>query len=171
MASFPYSDTLTKLQLDHATGNKSSLPRSKGSHFTDCVTMLGAVALKHKDDGKWVEGYMPGKRFGRLGGDPYGPGASPIDDTLAVRSPSTSVRRSLSEDDPELPRYTMTLKERGDVDGFEPEYDISTLSLIPPRFKAVICLGKSSYEGQASTKKRAKHLASKNACLSLGISL
>lgn len=128
--------------------------------------------MKRGDSGDWITGLIESEPM-RHAANETDQAAGPSDDasTTTIRNAFTPGEVPTSEDNPELPRYTMALKERGDVDDFEPEYDISTLSLVPPRFKAVVCVGRSSYEGHSNTKKKAKHLASKSACLGLGISL
>ena len=75
------------------------------------------------------------------------------------------------EEDPDLPRYTVLLKENGDMKGQEPQYHFSQTSLYPPMFEVVLRYGAISYRGKATSKKKAKHLASIQACNDLGITL
>jgi len=92
-------------------------------------------------------------------------------DDLPIAAESRAFGSVALNDDPDLPRYTMALKEFGDAEGREPRYSITQLSLVPPIFQAVVRFDGSTYEGEASTKRKAKHLASKCACSGLGIHL
>ena len=64
----------------------------------------------------------------------------------------------------DIARYTMILKERGDKVGAAPLYTEQTLTLVPPNFKVTVEFENKSFEGFGSTKKQAKHEASKQAC-------
>jgi dsRNA-specific ribonuclease len=58
----------------------------------------------------------------------------------------------------------MILKEHGDHTGAKPKYTSETLSLEPPFYKVLVNLNGVTGEGRATTKKQAKHQASKDAC-------
>lgn len=60
--------------------------------------------------------------------------------------------------------YTMVLKEHGDKIGVAPDYKTKTITLVPPQFRAILSFQGSTYDGQASNKKEARHKASKKAC-------
>ena len=85
-----------------------------------------------------------------------------------VGGPVSPVLRQ-SAGDRQLAYYSMALKEHGDTIGREPRYDIEPSLVHPSQFRARVAVNGSSFEGEASTKKQAKHLASKEACLALGI--
>ena len=84
------------------------------------------------------------------------------------RLPVTEEQQTLSltrdESGPELGRYTLTLKEHGDRFGNMPLYDIQTLKLSPPSFRATLSVGGKRFQAEGSGKKVAKHKVSKQAC-------
>lgn len=60
--------------------------------------------------------------------------------------------------------YTSILKEYGDKIRVAPDYKTKTITLVPPQFRATLSFQGSTYDGQASSKKEARHKASKKAC-------
>lgn len=76
-----------------------------------------------------------------------------------------------TQNDKRLAYYSMALKEHGDTIGREPRYDIEPSSVHPSQFRARVSVNGSIFDGEASTKKQAKHLASKEACRALGIAV
>lgn len=75
------------------------------------------------------------------------------------------------QNDRRLAYYSMALKEHGDTIGREPRYDIEPSSVHPSQFRARVSVNGCSFDGEASTKKQAKHLASQEACRALGIAV
>jgi len=73
------------------------------------------------------------------------------------------------EPDPDLPKYSSILKEKGDVAGFVPIYNYQNVSQIPPIFKAVVSFENYAFDGKGRTKQQAKHEASREACRFLNI--
>lgn len=71
----------------------------------------------------------------------------------------------------ELARYTMALEEHGVKEGFKPDYRYQIVNNDPLTFKATLYFKGFTFEGSAKTKKIAKHLASKDACVFLKIEL
>ena len=98
--------------------------------------------------------------------------------TLSSRSglkspiPQTSSRERLSGDGRDesitpvvdIGYYTVILKEHGDHIGVIPDYEVETLSLVPPQFRVTVTFKGSRFEGWGSSKKEARHKASKQAC-------
>jgi len=76
---------------------------------------------------------------------------------------------SVREPDPDLPKYSSVLKEKGDVAGFIPSYNYQNVSQVPPVFKAVVSFQDYVFEGKGRTKQLAKHEASREACRFLRI--
>jgi len=68
-----------------------------------------------------------------------------------------------------LAHYSMALKEHGDSIGKEVLYDIRPSVLRPSMFRALVDVNGSRYEGEARTKRHAKHLASRAACRAMKI--
>lgn len=66
-------------------------------------------------------------------------------------------------------KYTSILKEKGDVAGFVPAYNFKHVSSAPPLFKAVVSFQDYVFEGSGRTKQHAKHTASREACIALGL--
>ena len=170
MASFPYSNVLARLQ---ESGLHTSIPSPRNSGdvtFSECIVGLGSAALKKPDQPGWISNFLvegvERPRTQRRNTEQV----SGSDD-LPIAAESRPFGSVALNDDPDLPRYTMALKEIGDAEGREPRYSITQLSLVPPIFQAVVRFGGSKYEGEASTKRKAKHLASKCACSGLGIHL
>ena len=68
-----------------------------------------------------------------------------------------------------LAHYSMALKEHGNSIGKEVLYDIRPSVLRPSMFRALVDVNGSRYEGEARTKREAKHLASRAACRAMKI--
>lgn len=68
-----------------------------------------------------------------------------------------------------LAKYTIALKEHGDLVGAQPSYTVAMESLDPPSFRAVVSFEGLKYDGTARTKKDARHLAAAKMCEGLGI--
>lgn len=135
--------------------------------FTECIAGLGSAALAKMDQPGWASDFLVG-----IIGTPYCPesglnGRSHVHDARSASDFTAHVDRRLS-DDSDLPRYTMKMNEVVDAQGCRAQYTFETISLVPPEFEATLQFGDSVYKGKASTKKEAKHLASKNACLDKG---
>lgn len=65
-------------------------------------------------------------------------------------------------------RYTIALKEMGDSEFISPKYDLVPLSLDPPRWGANVQYKAFRSQGEANSKKAAKHCASKALWLEMG---
>jgi hypothetical protein len=87
-----------------------------------------------------------------------------------VGGPVSPIPRIIAGDR-QLAYYSMALKEHGDTIGREPRYDIEPSPVHPSQFRARVSVNGSVFDGEASTKKQAKHLASKEACHALGITV
>lgn len=74
-----------------------------------------------------------------------------------------------SKDRQQLPQYAMRLKEYAQLQEFRLSWDERTLSLDPPQFRAATRIDGYTFEGLASNKKTARHLAAKQACIALKI--
>lgn len=168
-ARFP-SDVLRKLQRAEPQSNYLWLRHSNDAAFHDCLALLGAVALRklNPPQGSW--------QF--LNENVAGVSTVPYREHLLHRggntksSPEGDGQADPSlEEDTDLPRYTMVLKEAGDMKGQEPQYHYSQTSLYPPKFEVVLRYGATSYREKATPKKKAKRLASRQACNGLGITL
>ena len=69
----------------------------------------------------------------------------------------------------ELPRYTMALKEHCERHGEIFRYEEELLRFYPASFKVTVRTQGLSFEGTASSKKLARHLASEAACMEMRI--
>lgn len=95
---------------------------------------------------------------------------------LQLRSPLSNLSTELnapsdSHNEDNLPRYTSALFERGQEDGRVIQRTYSTLTLDPPRFKVSIKFGRWNGSGTGRNKKIAGHLAAKDLCDRLGITI
>jgi Double-stranded RNA binding motif len=79
--------------------------------------------------------------------------------------------QSTSCSDIEIWRYTSRLWEEGTLFGQLPIVKNKMLRSIPPLFKVTVDFKGTRGEGEASNKKQAKHIASKDICDKLGIIL
>lgn len=86
----------------------------------------------------------------------------------SARSSNTAIE-SLRDSHVEDWRYTSRLWEEGQVLNEMPTVEEETLSGIPIRYKVVVRLRGQCGEGQASSKRRAKHMASKDLSQKLGL--
>lgn len=168
-ARFP-SDVLRKLQRAEPQSNYLWLRHSNDAAFHDCLALLGAVALRklNPPQGSWQ---FLNENVAGVSTVPYrehllhrGGNTKPSPEGDGQADPSL-------EEDTDLPRYTMVLKEAGDMKGQEPQYHYSQTSLYPPKFEVVLRYGATSYREKATPKKKAKRLASRQACNGLGITL
>jgi hypothetical protein len=73
------------------------------------------------------------------------------------------------EETGDISQYTAALKEHSDRIGVPPVYDYERISLVPPSFKARVVFKEINVTGEGKTKKLAKHRASKEAWLLLGL--
>ncbi|KAK5165172.1 uncharacterized protein LTR77_009270 [Saxophila tyrrhenica] len=170
VATFPYSDILAKLQQNGLQNGLSSSALSEDDKFFECVVGLGSAALRNTDRSEWISNFLAEE--GRAARAPPNSADRPSNgNDVRTAVDRDAYTDSSSGEDSNLPRYTMTLKEVGDAEGRQPCYSIRQLSLVPPDFEAVVQFRCSTYEGRASTKKKAKHLASRNACNGLNIFL
>ena len=80
-------------------------------------------------------------------------------------------RAPQSEDAGDISRYTTALKEHGDKVEVLPSYDYERISLMPPSFKARVVFKDINAAGEGKTKKLARHRASKEAWILLGLPL
>lgn len=132
-ARFP-SDVLRKLQRAEPQSNYLLLRHSNDAAFHDCLALLRAVALRklNPPQGSW--------QF--LNENVAGASTVPYREHLLHRggntkpSPEGDGQADPSlEEDTDLPRYTMVLKEAGDMKGQEPQYHYSQTSLYPPNLR------------------------------------
>ena len=72
--------------------------------------------------------------------------------------------------DADLARYTTVLKEYGDRRGLVVSWPTEQISMVPVKFRCVAQIEDRVFDGKAGNKRRAKHLASREACNALGIS-
>lgn len=75
------------------------------------------------------------------------------------------------EDMEDNSRYTAALKEHGDQTGVLPGYDYERISFTPPSFRARVVFKEINATGEGKTKKLARHQASKEAWILLGLPL
>jgi hypothetical protein len=75
------------------------------------------------------------------------------------------------EDTGDNSHYTTALKEHGDQIGVLPGYDYERISFVPPSFRARVVFKEIKVTGEGKTKKQAKHQASKEAWILLGLPL
>ena len=75
------------------------------------------------------------------------------------------------EDTGDISHYTAALKEHGDQVEVLPSYDYEQISFVPPSFRARVVFKEIKVTGEGKTKKLAKHRASKEAWILLGLPL
>lgn len=112
------------------------------------------------------------RRFcGELGSRFAGPSSPGRQEPIPVSRPG-NLRPDLTGDggtDPTLAQFAIALKERGDVVGACPQYEVMTLRQYPPLFRATVSLQGRSFNGEGPTKKQARHEAAKKACRGMGV--
>lgn len=69
----------------------------------------------------------------------------------------------------DISQYTTALKEHGDRIEVLPSYDYERISLMPPSFRARVVFKEINATGEGKTKKLARHRASKEAWILLGL--
>lgn len=77
--------------------------------------------------------------------------------------------QSFLEETQQLPQYAMRLNEFAQMQEFRISWDETPLSLDPPKFRAATRIQGQTFEGVASNKKTARHVAAKRACITLKI--
>lgn len=77
--------------------------------------------------------------------------------------------QSFVEEAQQLPQYAMRLNEFAQMQDFHVSWNETTLSLDPPNFRAATRIQGQNFEGTASNKKTARHVAAKKACIKLKI--
>ena len=96
--------------------------------------------------------------------------AAPMDMPENGRTSTLRAEQPIGNPAPaDLAGYTMALKEYGDRHGDLPVYSYRTVSLSPHYFDCVATIGGRAFEAGAKSKKLARHLASQEACQSLGV--
>lgn len=68
------------------------------------------------------------------------------------------------QEDPDLPKYTTKLKEKCDKNGDRPVYTYTETDEVYLKHKCALALRGFTFVGKASTKRDARHEASKEAC-------
>jgi hypothetical protein len=75
------------------------------------------------------------------------------------------------EDERDIQQYTVALKEHGERIGIVPDYDYEAVSLEPPSFRARVIFQQINATADGKNKRLARHRASKEACILLGLPL
>lgn len=166
-ANFPYAEILGKLQQSGLLDVEVSRSFPEDGGFLKAVAGLGSAALDEIDRPGWASNVLSGSMSTIHVPRSDLNGRTHIRDARSAPGLTAMVDRSLS-DDSDLPKYTMKMNEvvgPGDCRAF---YTDKTISLVPPNFEVTLRFGDSTYKGRASTKKKARHVASKNACLDQG---
>lgn len=171
---FPYSVRLDRPQQDAILRGDDLQVSSHNSAYSRFVTLIGALAPRNdKTSEDSLDALMAIRDDQVANKTAHAEPHEPVRDCRATteRSAPTTPLTTTALADAELPRYTMALKEYGDSSGPMPCYDFSCITLDPPLFRAKVTIGNLSFEESASSKKQAKHLASRRACQSLGVSI
>jgi hypothetical protein len=161
MTDFPYA---LRMQTLREQGTSDRLPLGDNA-FGQYVTTLGALLLSDNDGSDAdIELLLSGERGGATESVPLSQG---LRDTHFP--PTSNQSQDLGVANTEIPRFTMALKEYGDISGNLPLYQIHQMSMVPPLFRAQVTVRGRDFSETASTKRLAKHLASRQACRSLGV--
>jgi len=88
-----------------------------------------------------------------------------------VSSEDTTPLTQENAEPQDIARYTMALKEHGDLLNVQPSYDVITKSQSPPWFRAIVSFRGLEENGEARTKKNAKHIAAWKMCRRMDIRL
>lgn len=173
MRRYPYSAALSSIQ---GPGYSSVRARSTLTGRDECeifLISLGSIMSRGSDQDKdrltrKLQQHRPGaSAYGDVRGaqDTIRIGANSAE-SLVDRDNSLM---ELVQPDPDLPRYTAKLKERGDRLGFVPGYRYEEIGNSPPAFRCLLTFRDYTFEGVGGSMKRAKHEASRDACRVLGI--
>lgn len=163
-------EILRKLQASGLPNDGTFASPAEDGGFLGCIAGLGSAALTEVDRPGWASDFLARDIEATSVPANSQDGRSHVHDVRAASNLDARVNRSLGNDS-DLPRYTMAMNEVFDAEGRRPQYDCETLSLDPPLFEATVRHKGRAYQGKASTKKEAKHLASRNACLDQGYRL
>jgi hypothetical protein len=98
------------------------------------------------------------------------PGQQPVQNGLEQGVERSNNHVPQDDDNGDISRYTAALKEHGDQIGVIPAYDYKPISLEPTLFRATLVFQQINVTGDGKTKKLARHRASKEACIQLGLS-
>ncbi|KAK6439523.1 hypothetical protein LTR95_004274 [Oleoguttula sp. CCFEE 5521] len=166
-ASFPYTEVLSKLQQPGLLNSQAYASSLEDDKCTEFITGLGLAALVEANQLGWASSFLA--EAIRAPRHPVGDrnSGSHVANIRSLSHLDTRASTFRGEDS-DLPGYTMTMNEVVDDQGRKPQYDLRTISQVPPMFEAVLRFGDSTYKGKVSTKQRAKHLASRDACLDNG---
>lgn len=89
--------------------------------------------------------------------------------TSDSNEPPGPLRKSQQNYDDYL--YTSALKEMGENDGFSPHYTSEQVCFQPPKWRVTVLYRDFQFSAEASSKKAAKHSASKSMWLEMGENL
>lgn len=161
-------ETLRRLQKSGMLNVEAYPTSPEHGGFTECITGLGSAALAEMDHPGWASNFLAGDNRATSVPESDRNGRSQVHNVRSASGLDSRTDRPI-RDDSDLPKYTMTMYEVVDSQGRRPQYDFERLSLDPPLFEATLRHEGCVYKGEASTKKEAKHLASRNACFSKGL--
>ena len=153
---YPYSTTITKLAALQSSDVQSSGLRRTSDLAMELKTRIGMIMAKGDEETrrKLIDTVQGGStRASTLGIE--------VDRTMPLGS------RSVSEEP--LPLYTMRLKERADQQRKSIDYSFKQLSVLPANWEASVLVEDRRFTAVAETKRQAKHIASRAACIALGI--
>ncbi|KAK0888237.1 hypothetical protein LTR02_016499 [Friedmanniomyces endolithicus] len=173
MADFPYSARLAKVQCSAMPhGNHNKLSSASQSSFSRFVALIGILACRNDQRSK---GDLAALMAGQDNEDTdskarmYQYQPTSLGTRTSERIPLITPTTSSAASDIEIARYSTAWYEYGERTGHKPLYDIPCVTLNPPLFRATLCIEGQSFDDTAANKKLAKHLASQQACQSLGI--
>lgn len=173
MRNYPYSAALSSIQESEYSSVRATSTLTGRDECEIFLISLGSIMSRGSDQDKdrlarKLQQHHPGPS---AYGDNHG-----AQDTIRIGANSavSPVDRDnslmgLVQPDPDLPRYTARLKERGDRVGFVPGYRYEEIGNCPPAFRCVLTFRDYTFEGVGGSMKRAKHEASRDACRVLGI--
>lgn len=169
---FAFQDTLAVCKEQGFSSNLSDIYTRQDQHSTALMVLIGnVVRTRPREDMRDMLHLLRECVGSRQVLQPCGP--PPTDENRKstgitdVRLNQMPLKAEGQESD--VWKYTSILKEKGDVAGFVPAYNFKQVSSLPSSFKAVVSLQDYAFEGSGRTKQHAKHTASREACIALGL--
>ena len=173
MANYPYEERFAQLR---EFGNHDAMIANYASPNAFCkfTTFLGSV---YDGPGREMNGAISAivqRGYSNVHADvrtsmaPPGQPQSPQHPTLPALDENYD---GFQTNDANMPRYTTALKEYGDRRELMISWSTKQISMMPIKFRCVAQIEDRVFNGTAGNKREAKHIASREACNALGISL
>lgn len=171
MASYPYEERFRLLrQLGHP--GPVTADQTSSNAFCKFATLLGSV---YSGAGHEMNGAISAL-VQRGYSEVYHDVRTRI---LPVMQPQQTQRPTILHEsssdfqthDADLPRYTTALKLYGDRRRLVVSWPTEQISMMPVKFQCAAQVEDRVFDATAGNKREAKHLASREACIALGISI